>query len=383
MAAALLTTVTDFVLTSYGQLRAATHVPLASYDHFLPKMKNGETPAQLEAEGFPLFGDLIDGVLVAVGLTLLRVVFTYLISQHLGRWIMKHDYYRMTQDERLEAFLEKDLLPSQSRIAGMAKEFKMSPASVAGYCRRARNRYREEKTMHKFNEVMWKLLCHVFLTVYGAWAVLAQEKWWYDVDSCWELYPHMINSRAAYWYYMLEFGTFGHEMLALFWEVKRSDFWAMFTHHVATLLLISGSYTCNFLPIGCLVMMVHDLADFFLEIAKVFNYMVKARPWAQKITDVFFVLFALVFFVTRLLVFPIYVWWSNSMKMPRKYFGYHYIGIGILNLFCLVLIVLHTYWMYLIVRMAVKMLASGEAPNDERSDDEDEELEGSDGEKED
>jgi len=137
------------------------------------------------------------------------------------------------------------------------------------------------------------------------------------------------------------------------------------------------------LPIGCLVMMVHDLADFFLEIAKVLNYMVKARPWAQKITDVFFVLFALVFFVTRLLIFPIYVWWSNSMKMPRKYFGYHYTGIGLLNLFCLVLIVLHTYWMYLIVKMAVKMMASGEAPNDERSDDDDGDLEGSDGEKED
>jgi ceramide synthetase len=383
MAAALHTTINDFLVTSYGQIRAATYIPLASYIQFLPKMKNGETPGQLEGEGFPLFGDLIDGVLIAIGLTLLRVVLTYLISQHVGRWIMKHSYYRMARDERLEAFLQKDLLPSRSKIAGMAKESKSSPASVAAYCRRARNRLKEEKTMHKFNEVMWKLLCHVFLTLYGAWAVLSQERWWYDVDSCWELYPHMINSRAAYWYYMFEFGTFGHEMLALFWEVKRSDFWAMFTHHVATLVLIAGSYTCNFLPIGCLVMMAHDLADFFLEVAKVFNYMVKARPWAQKITDVFFVLFALVFFVTRLVIFPIYIWWENSMKMPRKYFGYHYVGMAMLNMFCLVLIMLHTYWMYLIVRMAVKMLASGEAPNDERSDDEDEELEGSGGEKED
>ena len=258
----------------------------------------------------------------------------------------------------------------------------MKPAEVTAYLRNARNRTREEVVLGKFTEVAWKLLCHVFLTCYGAWAVLARTRWMWDSDSCWAAFPNIKVSKAVYWYYMLEFGTFGHEMLALFVEVKRSDFWAMFIHHVSTLALIAGSYTLNFIPIGALVMIVHDAADFFLEIAKIFNYMCKARPWAQKITDFFFVAFAVVFFLTRLVVFPIHVWWFNSMMVPRKYLGYHYEGLGILNAFLFVLICLHTYWMYLIIRMALKMMASGEAPNDERSDD-DEDLEVSDGEKED
>ena len=72
-------------------------------------------------------------------------------------------------------------------------------------------------------------------------------------------------------------------MLALFVEARRSDHWAMLIHHVATMTLIAGSYVCNFVPIGALVMITHDAADSFLEIAKIFNYMCKARPWAQKV----------------------------------------------------------------------------------------------------
>lgn len=55
--------------------------------------------------------------------------------------------------------------------------------------------------------------------------------------------------------------TFGHEMMALFVEARRSDHWAMLTHHVATMTLIAGSYVCNFVPIGALVMITHDAAD--------------------------------------------------------------------------------------------------------------------------
>ena len=77
-------------------------------------------------------------------------------------------------------------------------------------------------------------------------------------------------------------------MLALFVEARRSDHWAMLTHHVATMTLIAGSYICNFVPIGALVMITHDAADSFLEIAKIFNYMCKARPWAQKVRVILF-----------------------------------------------------------------------------------------------
>lgn len=121
-----------------------------------------------------------------------------------------------------------------------------------------------------------------------------------------------------------------------FVDTRRSDFWEMFVHHLATVGLILFSwmswsvrggfvlggrgYVCvcgagcgwgasfqlsrpapqpppskptpqtptpkptphpSFWRIGTLVMLIHDPSDVFLETAKIFNYTSRARPWAQ------------------------------------------------------------------------------------------------------
>ena len=113
-----------------------------------------------------------------------------------------------------------------------------------------------------------------------------------------------------------------------------------------------------------------------------------------QVTDFFFVAFALVFFGTRLIVFPFHVFLKNSVRAcgmacgllsaalsqkkahhrsshplpadhhthihththtkqvptPRKYLGYDYPGVTVLNSFLFVLICLHVYWMVRLVR---------------------------------
>merc|ERR1711988_167545 len=78
----------------------------------------------------------------------------------------------------------------------------------------------------------------------------------------------------------------------------------MLTHHLATLTLISGSYLMNMTPIATATMIVHDIADSLLEIAKLFNYMKDARPWAEGVSDGVFVSFAIAFITSRCGVFP-------------------------------------------------------------------------------
>ena len=41
----------------------------------------------------------------------------------------------------------------------------------------------------------------------------------------------------------------------------------MFTHHVATILLLSLSWAVNLVRIGSLVLLIHDVADVFLEVS--------------------------------------------------------------------------------------------------------------------
>merc|ERR1712128_276083 len=102
---------------------------------------------------------------------------------------------------------------------------------------------------------------------------------------------------------------------------KRKDFTEQIVHHIATLLLLSLSYVCNFTRIGTLVMWAHDISDIFLESAKLCVY-------ARKTTaaDILFGLFACAFFLSRLVYYPLWILdtsWNRSMRSFSPYFGYY------------------------------------------------------------
>ncbi|TNN75611.1 Ceramide synthase 2 [Liparis tanakae] len=104
---------------------------------------------------------------------------------------------------------------------------------------------------------------------------------------------------SQYWYYILEMSFYGSLLLSVAFDVKRKDFKEQIIHHLATLVLLSFSWCVNYIRIGTLVMIVHDASDVLLESAKLFNY----AKW-EKTCKSLFVLFALVFMVTRLIIFP-------------------------------------------------------------------------------
>ncbi|XP_008336456.2 ceramide synthase 2-like [Cynoglossus semilaevis] len=77
------------------------------------------------------------------------------------------------------------------------------------------------------------------------------------------------------------------------------DFKEQIIHHLATLVLLSFSWCVNYIRVGTLVMLVHDASDVLLESAKLFNYAKR-----EDISHSIFVVFATVFMVTRLVIFP-------------------------------------------------------------------------------
>lgn len=52
-----------------------------------------------------------------------------------------------------------------------------------------------------------------------------------------------------------------------FFDVKHKDFWQMFIHHIATIVLMDFSWVCNMHRIGSLVLVIHDCADVLLEVS--------------------------------------------------------------------------------------------------------------------
>jgi ceramide synthetase len=70
----------------------------------------------------------------------------------------------------------------------------------------------------------------------------------------------------VWWYYMIELSFYWALMVSQFFDVKRKDFMQMFVHHCATIMLLSFSWACNLTRVGTLVLIVHDVADIFLEV---------------------------------------------------------------------------------------------------------------------
>lgn len=117
--------------------------------------------------------------------------------------------------------------------------------------------------------------------------------------------------------------------------------------------------------IGCLVLLFFC----FSKSAKMFNY----AGWETTCNSIF-VVFALVFMVTRLIIFPfwlIHCTWVYPLDQFEPFFGYYFF-----NVMLVVLLLLHMFWASLILRMVKKFLF-GKLKGDERSDEEEDE-EGSD-----
>uniref|UniRef100_A0A8C3BQP1 TLC domain-containing protein n=1 Tax=Cairina moschata TaxID=8855 RepID=A0A8C3BQP1_CAIMO len=160
---------------------------------------------------------------------------------------------------------------------------------------------------------------------------------------------------SLFWYYMLELSFYWSLVFTLPCDVKRKDFKEQIVHHAATIFLISFSYCANYIRIGTLVLVIHDASDCFLEPTKIFNYM----KW-KKTCDSLFMIFAAVFLISRLIIFPYTVLYNTyyySMEIFQPFFGYYFV-----NALLITLQLLHIFWSCLIIHMVYKFILQGTDP---------------------
>ncbi|XP_032392464.1 ceramide synthase 2 isoform X2 [Etheostoma spectabile] len=238
--------------------------------------------------------------------------------------------------------------PAQKDIDGLSKKSSLSVRQVERWFRRRRSQDLPG-VLKKFREASWRFVFYLLAFIGGIVA----------------LYDSMLESQ--YWYYILEISFYGSLLLSVAFDVKRKDFKEQIIHHLATLVLLSFSWCVNYIRIGTLVMVVHDASDVLLESAKLTNY----AKW-EKTCQSLFVLFAIVFMVTRLIIFPfwlIHCTWVYPIQHYPAFFGYYFFNVMLVVLLCL-----HIFWAYLILCMIRKFMF-GTLTRDERSDIEDEEDE--------
>ena len=104
-------------------------------------------------------------------------------------------------------------------------------------------------------------------------------------------------------------------------------------------------------------MLLHDMSDPFMESAKIFLY---AKQ--QKFADLFFVLFSMIFIVTRDFVYPMCIIAPLFYSVEAMQVEYLNVYIGALSTLGL----LNLFWSYLILSMIQRHLVKGNIEGDIR-----------------
>ena len=246
---------------------------------------------------------------------------------------------------------------------------KLTPSAVNEYLWARRRNAASSKKVVKFVESFWRFLLHTgsCFIGYKTLFVPVTASWILDTNQHWDNWPIHSITQAMEFYYQIQLGCYIHQVC---WtEVSRSDAMEMILHHVTTILLLTFSYITNFTRVGASILLLHDSSDVFLESAKCFNYVSKAKDskWACKFCDTIFALFAITFFVTRLIIYPRYIIYSVFFEAPT-HFGTNWAGFWVFSVLLVILQLLHIFWFYLIAKMLWTLLSTG-VEKDERSDD--------------
>ena len=312
----------------------------------------------------PQFSDTYIVPFLAVILLLVRIAFEKFIALPFCKYAGIKDSVKQPVEPNLmcEKVFSATPNPKTDRIQGLAKQLDWSVMKVEQWFRKRRN-LAKHSILKKATETCWRCLLYFALFLYGC-VTLFPTNWLYDPNEWFRGYireqPFTV---ALKWYYLIEFAFYTSLLFSQFLDHKRSDFWQMFLHHIVTLFLIYYSFTTALFRIGVVIMLIHDAADYWLEAAKIINYMK-----LQKICDVTFVIFAVNFYATRWIYYPFVVINAYLFKSPQV------IGRdGAYYMFCILLStlqLLHLYWGYLVGRMIYQFTVAGKVDKDTRSEDE-------------
>ncbi|XP_076033822.1 ceramide synthase 2-like [Oratosquilla oratoria] len=239
--------------------------------------------------------------------------------------------------------------PPEERVTSVAKDLGWTERQVERWLRRKWASNRVTK-FEKYLENFWMLAYYTVYCVLGV-VVLHDEKWLKDIRECWYGFPKHSIEDDVWWYYMIPLGYYSSTVIVQAFNYHAKDALQMLSHHILTIFLISFSWICNLVRIGTLVLLVHECADIPLLFAKMC-----LASGHTRIADISFVLFLLLWIVTRLGVFPLWIMPTCLLEghVIVAMFPVYYIFNSMLG----ALFLMHLMWTYFILRTLVRKLTS-------------------------
>lgn len=191
--------------------------------------------------------------------------------------------------------------------------------------------------------------------------ILLPKEWLFSRQG-WDGLSHSEVIDADFkFYYLLYMARFLSDLISIFFEDRKRDaFVAAFIHHLVTLGLVIGSAHIGHFGYGGVIMFFFDWADVPLLAAKLCKYLSKdPKDMFQFVANRLFEAFAVCFFLTRNGYFN-YVVYCVISDLPPCFVNYY------CKVLLVALIVLQTYWFWLIVKAVIRQRENGGAVEDVR-----------------
>ncbi|GLC44142.1 hypothetical protein PLESTB_000924800 [Pleodorina starrii] len=179
-----------------------------------------------------------------------------------------------------------------------------------------------------------------------------------NTKGCFVGWPNAVGPRhsSVTSYHVVELGWYLHYLIKHPLGIGMEDNLQMHLHHFSTIALLLISFTLNLYRSGVLVLCLLNVSNPFLHVAKVVHYV---EAPADKVT---FLLFAVAFFVSRIVVYPLVVLRATLVESwqvhPPFLVADQHLGVYLAaNVLLLLLMGMQLQWFAGIVRLLTKALA--------------------------
>jgi len=180
-----------------------------------------------------------------------------------------------------------------------------------------------------------------------------------DLSKTFEDFPYFKKSEYFNIYYLVQFGYHFESFVSQLLSKPKNDYIEMVLHHIVTVLLIFLSYMSNYSNVGAPIMFLHDWSDIFTASSR----MLLDAPGGKIPTVISFFILIASWIYSRLYVFPFEVIRLAGIKyLPRNnlyillnIYSHPYAPYFLVSML-LVLLLLHIYWFYLLMKIVYKLI---------------------------
>ncbi|KAK2594729.1 Sphingosine N-acyltransferase lag1 [Conoideocrella luteorostrata] len=168
----------------------------------------------------------------------------------------------------------------------------------------------KKKDQVRFTEQAWLLVYYSVFWTMGAY-IYCKSPYFFNMRELWTDWPNREMDGLMKGYILAQWAFWLQQIIVINIEERRKDHWQMFSHHIITISLISSCYYYHHTRVGNLILIVMDVVDLFLPMAKCLKY-----AGYNTICDIMFGVFMTSWLLARHVLY-LAVCWSVYSHTPE------------------------------------------------------------------